>query len=134
VIPEYIDPNPDQVYFVKYEPTPNPDIGQVVKWGMMELKFLNDAEGYLIPDEPIRSGDYYVVISTGEIHPKEPGTATIDDLEISNLPPGSSVSCQGETVYPEDGTCLLEFEEPGSYVVRVKSPTQLDQDFTVEVE
>lgn len=126
-----IAPDGDQSFFVKWEPTAVPNVGRVIKYGMMEKKFIVEDENFLMVDEAVMSGDCYVDLASGEVNPKGPSTATLTGSKIGKLPAGATVTFEGSTVTADGATVQLEFDQPGTYRVVVRSPTQLDQMFDV---
>lgn len=129
---DYIDPNPDQSHFVKFVPSLAPGIGEVVKYGIMEMKFLPESEGYLLVDQAVGSLDCYVVTKTRELRPKEKSTATLDGTKLRGLPVGAVILYDREFVPAEGKIVQLAFDQPGTYEVTVRSPTQLDETFEVK--
>jgi hypothetical protein len=122
------------VHYVRYEPTTVPNVAKIVEFGTKALGFVRED---LLNKEPVAAVDghvdfsYYMQLDPLQAVKKVPSTATLDGLVLRNLAPGSIIHIDFSIYEVVGDTAELNFSTPGTYKMKVSSPTQEDQIFEV---
>jgi hypothetical protein len=122
----YIATPENTVSFVRHRPD-----GSIDMYGTMAKGFVEDhidaGEPYLLAEG--RMDTHYV--GDGVLMDKTPGQAVLDGMTIKSLPIPAWVTIEGVTYEVTDGEAELEFTQPGTYAVQIRSVSQYPQ--TIEV-
>jgi len=115
--------------FVRYD-----EAGDIVQWGSMAAMFIDEG---IASGERIANGgggpDFWYDFADGVVKPKTECQAYLDGLVIRDCPVPCRVHIGLDTYACEDGTAELEFTQPGTYSVTVKSVRYLPKTFVVVI-
>lgn len=104
------------------------------------IQFSGTIPAYMIAAQDAPAGGSIVIgngsaatqyVSGGQIIPRPVNTATLAGMTLSNLPNPCTVTVQGTAHACTDGSCDLEFTQPGTYSVVVSAFPMLDATFQV---
>jgi hypothetical protein len=117
--------------FVVYD-----ELGRIVRSGTCQdqdfgVQAIFPGEGVI--EGECRDAVDFVDLNTMEITTKPPLPATRNGMVISGLPDGSTVSIGAESFLVLDNEVELEFEFPGTYIVRCEAVNYLPKTFEVTV-
>ncbi len=122
-----------------YEPQPfveYTDTGEIVTWGRMSVLAINNmtklfGKNYMMVEG---NDNYYIDVVNFELLPKMGSPAELDGMNIINVPQGSTIRIGTTTEVVDDGIAELDFNMPGVYIVKLKSPCHQSKEFTVNYE
>lgn len=88
-------------------------------------------EGHYCVENPNKVEDLYVL--DGQLLNKKPNPTTLTGTTLENIPPKSSITINEEWYDTFDNPRVeLEFDQPGTYKIKVYSFGYYDQEFIVE--
>jgi hypothetical protein len=108
--------------------------GEVTEWGRMSVAAIErDIEAGLRTAKGGGTEHHWVDLATGLVSPKVECAAYLDGMVIRGCPIPCRVHIGRDTYVCEDGTAELEFTQPGTYSVTIKSVRYLPKTFAVVV-
>lgn len=102
------------------------DDGFILEGGRVYASKVAACAGPHVLAGPGRPDTHYVDLSGPTILLRGPSTALVSGTDITDLPNPTWLTVDGTTHVVTDGVAELSFADPGTYEVRLRTPSQAD--------